>query len=242
MSIYKKNIEEVFASLSKNNLLDSNYLEKILIPKLGLNNENLNEQPKELSDYFGTGLKMRIWQYPNQFSKYLILLSNYYSKIKSYLEIGSRYGGTFILHYEYLKSIGSEINNFVSIDLIESSDLIKDYINNDSKISHIQINSLSKEFIDYISKNFFDIIFIDGDHSYEGVSMDSHNTEDRCNIKVFHDTYNDACPGVSEYWNNFKKEYNKTYNFFDFTDQYESVDGNYLGIGVAVRKNWINQK
>ena len=51
---------------------DVNYLEKILIPELGLNNEMLHEQPQELKKYFGKGL--HLWQYPSQLARYSVWL------------------------------------------------------------------------------------------------------------------------------------------------------------------------
>jgi SAM-dependent methyltransferase len=237
---YKNLIDNFFSNVDQKKIKDAQYLENYLIPQLGLNNENLNEQPQELSEYFGAGLGLRIWQYPNQFSKYLVLLSQYSSKINSYLEIGCRYGGTLVLHYEYLKSIGSPLNKVVSLDLIDASELMKEY--QADGFVHLTMNSTSDEFLNYINNNFFDLIFIDGDHSYHGVKKDSENTEGFCNIKVFHDTVNDACPGTVEYWKDFQQEYKDIYNFYNFNDQYESVNGNFLGIGVAVRKKWITKK
>lgn len=75
------------------------YVENLML-KLGLNSENLEEQPSIVKENTG-GLK--IWQYPNQFSKYLTFLGTF--DIKSYIEIGCRWGGTFILTVEYLKRL-----------------------------------------------------------------------------------------------------------------------------------------
>jgi cephalosporin hydroxylase len=87
------------SSIHPANLTDFSTLQDCLL-KAGLNDEHLEEQPIELSQYFGTGYGLRIWQYPNQFVPYLLLLNNYKDKINSYLEIGSRYGGTFIFTNE----------------------------------------------------------------------------------------------------------------------------------------------
>ena len=67
-------------------LQNNNYLENLII-KLGFNTEILREQPKIVKD---NGGGLLIWQYPNQFSKYLCLLSE--QKIQSYIEIGCRWG------------------------------------------------------------------------------------------------------------------------------------------------------
>lgn len=234
------NLKKVFENIKEENLLDQNYLENNLITTLGLNNENLNEQPIELKDFFGTGIGLKIWQYPNQFSKYLILLSSYAKNIGSYLEIGCRHGGTFILTCEYLKRINEKFNNATAIDIINISNALSEYLNNKNiNIIHMQTDSQSKDFENFISKTFYDLVFIDGDHSYEGVKKDAEVTRNFSNIQVFHDTVNEVCPGVGQYWNEIKNTHKDIYNFFDFTDQYESVNGTYLGIGVAIRKEWI---
>jgi len=74
---------------------------ELLLPSFGMNGENVSELPKELSKNFNKGI--RFWQYPNQFAPYLKQLSEY--KINSYLEIGCRWGGTFILTNEFLNKI-----------------------------------------------------------------------------------------------------------------------------------------
>lgn len=61
-----------------------NILESLII-KLGFNREILIEQPQIVKD---NGGGLLIWQYPNQFSKYLCLLEK--QQISSYIEIGCR--------------------------------------------------------------------------------------------------------------------------------------------------------
>lgn len=234
-----KDIKSLFNNIDKKLLFNQQYLENNLILDLGLNNENLSEQPKELSNYFGAGMGLRIWQYPNQFSKYLMNIYENAPTIRSYLEIGCRHGGTYILTTEFLSKMSSTFNKSVAVDIIEPNELLLEYINSTDSSEFIKINSGSDIFKEFISNNFFDLIFIDGDHSYNFVKSDAETTRDYCNIQVFHDTVNDACPGVGVYWNELKQSHKDVYSFYDFIDQYNSVDGNYLGIGVAIRKNWI---
>lgn len=54
-----------------------------------------------------------------------------------------------------------------------------------------------------------------------------------------HDITSQVCPGVATCWSEVKNEYSDTHDFYEFTDQYESVNGTFLGIGVAVRKQWL---
>ena len=45
---------------------------------------------------------------------------------------------------------------------------------------------------------------------------------------VFHDIFSSVCPGVVNFWNEIKTNY----THFEFTEQYDSVNGNFLGIGL----------
>ena len=189
-------LKRIISETPSDKISDIDFLENNLIPNLGLNNELLNEQPPELSEYYGTGLGLKIWQYPNQFSKYLNLLFKYKGQIKSYLEIGCRNGGTFALTSEYLGPLESA----VAVDIIDATQTIEAYTKETKWASYLKMNSHSQEFFSYINDNFFDLVLIDGDHSYEGVKQDAESTRAQSNIQVFHDIDSDACTEVKKYW------------------------------------------
>jgi cephalosporin hydroxylase len=217
---------------SLDELKDNVYLEK-LITRLGFNNEILNEQPKIVKENTGGLL---IWQYPNQFSKYLLLLQK--QNISSYIEIGCRWGGTFILTNEYLKMFNN-IKKSVAVDIINSP--VQDYCLNNQETQFICINSKDDTFKNYMKNNYFDLIFIDGDHLYEGVKNDYEISKNSGKIFVFHDIINDACLDVVRFWNELKHTQSDIYDFYEFTEQYDDVWMNthkkFLGIGVAIKKN-----
>lgn len=229
-------LKKIITETDQNKLTDPSFLEKELIPSLGLNDELLHEQPTELSNFYGKGLGLKIWQYPNQFSKYLNLLNTFKENINSYLEIGCRNGGTFALTCEYL----SPLSNAVAVDIIDATETIRAYTEETEWAQYKKIDSHSQEFYSFMDDNFFDLILIDGDHSYEGVKQDAEATRIQSNIQVYHDIHSDACPGVKKYWEEIKSTKAGEYNFYEFIDQYDSVVGNYLGIGVAVRKKWLH--
>lgn len=220
--------------IKESNLKDlenATYLENLMV-KLGFNKEILKEQPKIVID---NGGGLLIWQYPNQFSKYLCLLKE--QKINSYIEIGCRWGGTFVLTNEYLKMF-NEVNKSVAVDIIDSP--VSEYCALQDETHFMKINSQSKEFVDYIGTNYFDLVFIDGDHSYNGVKNDYEISKNSGKIFVFHDIASSVCPGVVQFWNELKNNESDTYDFFEFTEQYEDVwnktHQKFLGIGVAIKK------
>ena len=214
------------------NLKDANYLENVLLPVLGLNDEITHEFPAHLAPYMGQGV--RSWQYPSQFSKYLVWLST--RQIGSYLEIGCRHGGTFIITVEYLNRF-APVTRAVAVDL-GCGDAVKYYASLNPVVNWYDLSSRSEEFASLIYSSQFDLALIDGDHSLEGVTSDFRTVQDKVRYAVFHDIFSDACPDVGVFWNNLPAS-----NFTPlaaFIDQYAEVQQRtgrkYLGIGVAERQ------
>lgn len=201
-----------------------------LILELGLNDEMLNEQPVEFSKYYGKGLKL--WQYPNQLSKFSLELNKL--KVNSYMEIGCRFGGTFIFISEILRKNNNLLKNY-ACDLIQKSNILKEY-SEYVNFDYINISSREQEFKNICLMVKPEFVFIDGDHSYEGVKNDFLIFENMIETKyiTFHDITNDVCPGVVKIWDEIKKD--NRFETHEFTEQYESVKGNFLGIGLAIRK------
>lgn len=225
-------------SVSEDSLTDVGFLERELIPFLGLNNENLWEQPAELSNFFGTGL--HIFQYPNQFARYLAWLAEHGKDSKTYVEIGSRWGGTFILTCEWLRRIGAPLETAIAIDPLGETPMISFYGDHLSKcgINYQFIKDVSTS---YAVRNLFeelrpDFVLIDGDHSMQGALLDYMMARTSAKIIVHHDIASDACPDTTTLWHALKELESATFAAYEFTDQYPSVAGSFLGIGVLKRK------
>ena len=226
----------IIRNIQKEKLLEHDILEK-LIMDCGLNDDELFNYPEKLHKYCGNGLL--IWQYPNQLSKYLIHLSKY--KIESYLEIGVKHGGTFILTNEFLKRFNI-IHKSIAVDLHPVKGL-NIYKQKNKEVKIFVTDSHSKSFGKFVQNNSpLDLVLIDGDHSYEGCKSDFELLKDNAKIIVLHDIVGSGVPGVGKVWTEIKLKYNKLYNFYEFTEQYEDVikstNKTWLGIGVAVKKEY----
>ncbi len=217
------------------------------LPLLGINDEMLEQFPKELYKHC-TGLGLRFWQYPNQFSAYLKFLSQL--EINSYLEIGCRWGGTFIIVSEALRQRNPNITLY-ACDIMRRSEILAEY-STIEKFNYLNKSSFTLRRKDFhgkrnndhnfimpslpITENLIDLVFVDGGHQYASVEKD-FNLARRLGAKyiAFHDISSSVCPGSTNHWNKLKEKYKNQYVFHEFVDQYDSVSENYLGIGVMAK-------
>ena len=204
-----------------------------LIPTFGMNNEALGEMPNNLSEYFGKGIKM--WQYPIQLAPYIKWLQTL--SVKSYCEIGVRWGGNFILISEVLAKRSPNIKLY-ACDLMPKSEILNTY-NNYTDYTYLHMRSDGSEFKTFVDNNDVEMVFIDGNHDYEGCSYDFSLFENNINTKyiVFHDISH-AGLGVIKLWNEIKND--PRFEYIEFAQQYPNElkdwSGDFLGIGVLIRK------
>ena len=216
-------------------LIELDLIAKGLFP---YNDDKLSEYPSHLHRFCGRGIG--IWQYPIQFSKYVTHILQY--KITSYLEIGVAAGGTFTFLTEYLENKG-DLKLSHAIDIAPPGETFRGGPNiytekfkkwlSEKKIAQfIQLNSKEEDLI----LDNYDLIMIDGDHSYDGVKKDFEKWKNHSKIFVFHDIVNMKTPGVGKFWSELKKEFSKDAEVYEFTDQYDDVYGTYMGIGLLELK------
>lgn len=162
--------------------------------------------------------------------------------VKSYLEVGVARGDSF---HEIVTQMPKD-SLAVAVDypeqewgLIESRNaLIKaatDLIKNDYDISLIFGDSKEQETVNDVLKasESFDLVFIDGDHSYEGVKADWDNYGRLGRMVAFHDIVDSQLPNakgevveVPRFWNEIKKQY----RHIEFVEK-----GSTMGIGVIFK-------
>lgn len=197
------------------------------LPYFGINDEKNHQMPPEFKNAYGKGL--RFWQYPNQFAKLVHLLAH--KKYNSYLEIGCRWGGTFAIIDSVLRQNNKELKSY-AVDIIEQPEVF-DYLPEDC---HFIQGSSFEEWVWDVIPDKVDVILIDGLHSLDALRNDFKESLRLCpKVIIFHDICSDACPDVVKFWEAIKTFFPD--DVIEITDQYDSVDGNFLGIGV-LESNW----
>jgi predicted O-methyltransferase YrrM len=158
-------------------------------------------------------------QHPDEFADYLDFISD--KNVTRYIEIGTFLGGSFISTMEHLSSIGRKPYGLAcDVDIHEN---LCAYYNEFGNCELHKINSATPDFDNLIKDQQFDLAFIDGDHSYEGVKNDWEKIKDHSRVVGFHDIrYH---PGPARLWKEIVATGLPTKEFI--------VGGTPLGIGVV---------
>jgi hypothetical protein len=209
-------------------LSDPQQLESLIL-ELGLTDDSAEEFPESIYPYCGQGLY--IMQYPIQFNQYLLDLSRL--KIKSYLEVGVRHGGTFVTTVEYLNRF-HPLDFAVGIDIMPCPSIAA-YKKINEQADFVKINTQTNQFSDFLNKyTQFDLVLIDANHEENECRHEFTAVKDQANIIVFHDIDNIDFPGVKKVWNEVKAS--GQYYCTEYTDQYANI-GPYMGIGMAIDRD-----
>jgi predicted O-methyltransferase YrrM len=232
---------EYMASLSDEQCKDAHFLEKNLIPRVGLAKGELGGSgwyhawPAEI-DFLRSG-SLQMIQMPSQVAPYLAWLANNATSVKAYLEIGVYRGGSFVLFAEWLRRFSPPLKRVVCVDPIRPSPTINayfDYLKQmapDIETKYIQNYSTSESFHLFVKKLSPDLVFIDGDHSYQSTKHDFDLIKEDAKIIAFHDIVDPPSPGPVQLWKEIKKEFANKYEWVEFTKTYPSWLQN-MGIGV----------
>jgi len=169
----------------------------------------------------------------NEFMPFCELMQK--ENVNSYLEIGSFYGGSIEFAAAYFP-VGARI---VSIDAILRDEL-RSSLSELKRVGydmHLIIGNSAEESCLAKARELgpYDAIFIDGDHSFAGVSKDWENYGPLARIVGFHDVASDnpaLMHGASALWNQIKPGYRHVEFISDATRA--RADGGF-GIGVIYR-------
>ena len=151
-----------------------------------------------------------MFQTPKQIADAVLELLKY--DINTYAEIGVFKGGSHLLIKNILELKNKNLES-VAIDIQDKhmTEDVKKYMN-----LHI---GTSEDF----KGQKFDLVFIDGDHSYEGIATDYKNLGQHANIVMFHDINDSTCPGVVKFWNEIKE--GKKYKEFTYQTNNQPIQG-----------------
>jgi len=162
-------------------------------------------------------------------------------KPKTVLEIGSLYGGTL---YHWLNKGEADlsvlsIDLFSTVDFDETKKLWESWKGNRQQLKVLKGNSTSAEIFETVInefKNGIDWLFIDGDHSYEGVKIDYQNYFPLLSENgycVFHDIVGEN--GVSKFWNELKRSLNANYPVIE-------ICHSKYNLGIGVIQKWVRNE
>ena len=149
-------------------------------------------------------------------------------RFKNYLEIGAAAGGS-----TYLLNLFFNWDNILLID--DNKHRHKHWKFRKEILKHIRYeefigNSHTEVAYDFAKRFKFDLIFIYGDHSYEGIKMDIEMYSGLLNkggLLLLHDTIVDAFKGVRQAFKELKMNRN-----FKFINEYISKKQHKLGLGL----------
>lgn len=185
----------------------------------------------------------KLLQHVGEHDAFLTIMEN--ENVKSYLEIGSMYGGS-LWRVAHSRPKGTRVVSVdYAIDTPAARPHLEDCISELGKSGYdahfIYGDSRSEETVDKAhALGPYDVVFIDGDHTLEGATSDWEKYGPMGRIVCFHDiawnnTWRSSVPGrpfkamgVPELWNSLKSQY-----------RYQEIKmhgpGNYYGIGVLWR-------
>ena len=199
-----------------------------------------NEAGSQIPSYFycTKDKNLQLQQIPEEYSKFLTFIKD--RDIKTYLELGVGNGGSFLINSIFLQRSADTLHCVDNIAYRDTHvkqtpekiqlkiNILKDmFPEKDIKFTNISTDDFFKN-----NTRMYDCIFIDADHSYEGVKADYINALKAINKNgfiIFHDVGNMSDGvGVGRLWEEIKHNYN--YEEYKYTPN-QTIPYN-CGIGI----------
>ena len=113
---------------------------------------------------------------------------------------------------------------------------IAEYKKINSQVEFVKLNTQTNQFLDFLGTYAkFDLVLIDANHEETECRNEFIAVKRKANVVVFHDIDNIDFFGVKKVWAEVKNS--NEYNCYEYIEQYPGL-GPYMGIGMAIRKNW----
>jgi len=198
-----------------------------LVMDLGLNDEGLSELPEFLHHYCGG---LRIWQNPMQFGRYLSYLAGL--RVRSYLEVGVRHGGSFVATIEYLRRLNG-LELALGVDIIRAPAL-ETYAQGNPRVHLAWVDSTTPQFVEILNNlGPFDLAFIDSHHEEDQCRREVELLSEWARMIALHDITNVGCPAIGRLWAELAAS--PDWECVEFAEQFEGL-GPFMGIGLATRR------
>lgn len=209
-NFHKNKVKELYYNFYKNNLINMSYdrLFKFLDEEVGVSD----------AGYFQAKFKgnLELQQMPAEYIHLLEFFKS--SNIQKYLELGVANGGSFFINSIFLQKTAQIVHCVDSIDYKDFEHVKQTYDKINNKVLKLKdffpekdinfFNNTTDEFFKN-NKEKYDCIFIDADHSYEGVMKDYLNSLNFINnggYLIFHDINNTEI-GVKKCWEEIKDKH-----------------------------------
>jgi hypothetical protein len=173
-------------------------------------------------DAYQNNVHLRMFQESDEFSQYISFLKKY--PIKSYIEIGVKFGGTFLFTVEHLR-----IERAVAVDAHPLYPGMLAY-QSAHPFEFRHMDSRSPEFAATVENEIYDLCLIDGGHAYGVVKSDFNLMKRHARMIAFHDVANPNQIGVETLWRDVRYSYDN-WEFF-------TPGKRMLGIGVILMPEW----
>lgn len=166
-----------------------------------------------------------LWQTPLQFAAFLVFLSE--QRVFTLCEIGTCTGYTSTFAAAYLQRFGLTKLDTFDIFQIVQPELQQFWKDHAIPVSYTVCDA------DSIPKHMapsYDVMFIDGDHSYQWVQHDFRMYGKMAKFVAFHDINDAFCEGVVRLWKEIKQVHSNDAEFHEFLQHPNNF--NLMGIGV----------
>jgi hypothetical protein len=170
-----------------------------------------HEAGSSIPEYFSCAKQglLDLQQVPEEYARLLLYFKT--AIIKTYLELGVGCGGSFLLNSFFNKDSLIKAHCVDNCAYGQPAPAIQgkiDFLK--TLIPAVDVQWHKSNTATYFNEHteLFDCIFIDADHTYEGVVLDYSFSLRRLTpggILIFHDIASDKCPGVRKLWKQLKQ-------------------------------------